>query len=163
MQRRRIESIVLIVHLDSSNLRVTRDYVLDELGPDAFNKSSDFRLSAWLAQQEDKHRIVIYQCDRELTQWTKLCIRHADVIFILADPTMPHIVTPAEESLEAYSMRTRKEMIFLHREDTKYPKGLLQIMTFFISCLNITICFRHVTLASKSELDICPLPHQVSK
>ena len=30
--------------------------------------------------------LVIYQCEPELTHWTKLCIRHADVIFILTDP-----------------------------------------------------------------------------
>ena len=103
-------------------IRLTKEYVKEELGADAFDKSSDFRLSAWLAQQEDKHRIVLYQCDRDLTSWTRLCVRHADVIFILVDPTYPRIVAPIEENLEAYSTRTRKEVIFLHREDVKYPK-----------------------------------------
>ena len=115
--------LVRALNMIDPSLRLTREYIENELGSDAFSKSSDFRLSAWLAQQEDKHRIVLYQCDRDLTQWTKLAVRHADVIFFLVDPTLPNAVTPLEESLEAYSMRTRKEMIFLHREDTKYPKG----------------------------------------
>ena len=67
-------------------LRLTRDYVLEELGDDAFDRNNDFRLSEWLASQEDKHRIVLYECDSYISDWTKLSIRHADVVFILADP-----------------------------------------------------------------------------
>ena len=59
---------------------------MDQIGSDAFQHSSDFRLSEWLAAQEDNHRIVLYQCDPDLTHWTKLCLRHADVVFMLADP-----------------------------------------------------------------------------
>ncbi len=66
--------------------RVTREGVLRQLGKDAFSQSEDYRLSAWLAQQEDKHRMVLYQCERELSPWTRLCVRHADVILILVDP-----------------------------------------------------------------------------
>ena len=115
--------LVRALNVIDPSLRLTRDQIENELGSNAFSKSSDFRLSAWLAQQEDKHRIVLYQCDRDLTQWTKLAVRHADVIFFLVDPTLPNAVTALEESLEAYSMRTRKEMVFLHKEDTKYPRG----------------------------------------
>ena len=74
-----------LIRIDPT-LRLTKDYVFDELGPAAFDKTSDFKLTEWLASQEDNHRIVIYQCEPELTHWTKLCIRHADVIFILTDP-----------------------------------------------------------------------------
>lgn len=52
-----------------------------------------------------------------------MCIRHADVIFLLVDPTKPSTVTSLEESLDAYAPRTRKEMVFLHKEETKYPKN----------------------------------------
>jgi len=111
-----------LIRIDPT-LRLTKDYVFDELGPAAFDKTSDFKLSEWLASQEDNHRIVIYQCEPELTHWTKLCIRHADVIFILTDPKDNSNVKPLERDLEALSRRTRKEMIFLHSEDTKYPEG----------------------------------------
>ena len=97
---------------------------MEELGPAAFEKTSDFKLTEWLASQEDNHRIVLYQCEPELTQWTKLCIRHADVIFILTDPKYDNSeIKPLERDLESLSRRTRKEMIFLHSEDTKYPEG----------------------------------------
>ena len=96
---------------------------MDQIGSDAFQHSSDFRLSEWLAAQEDNHRIVLYQCDPDLTHWTKLCLRHADVVFMLADPKDDNGIKPLERDLEALSRRTRKEMIFLHSEDTKYPEG----------------------------------------
>ena len=104
-------------------LRLTKEFIRNELGPSAFDKASDIRLNSWLNHQEDKHRVVLYQCDNEVNSWTKLCIRHADVILILVDPTSPTKITPLEENLENYSKRTRKEMIFLHKEDVKYPKG----------------------------------------
>ena len=104
-------------------IRLTKEYVLEELGASAFDKANDFRLSEWLASQEDKNRIVLYQCDPELTEWTRLCIRHADVIFILTNQKGNPTLSQFERSLEDLSRRTRKEMIFLHHEDTKYPKG----------------------------------------
>jgi len=104
-------------------IRLTREYVETELGSAALDRSADFRLSGWLAQLEDKHRVVLYQCERELTPWTRLCVRHADVIFILVDPNGPRLLLPVEESLEAISRRTRKEVIFMHHEDVQYPTG----------------------------------------
>ena len=67
-------------------LRLTREYVLSSLGNDAFDKALDFRLSAWLDSLEDKYQIILYQCENELNSWTRLCVRHADVIFILVNP-----------------------------------------------------------------------------
>ena len=45
-----------LIRIDPT-LRLTKDYVFDELGPAAFDKTSDFKLSEWLASQEDNHRI----------------------------------------------------------------------------------------------------------
>ena len=42
-----------------------------------------YRLSSWLGQQEDIHRIVLYQSDASLTPWTQRCIRQADCIIIV--------------------------------------------------------------------------------
>lgn len=43
----------------------------------------EYRLSSWLGQQEDLHRIVLYQTDYTLTPWTQRCIRQADCIIIV--------------------------------------------------------------------------------
>ncbi len=44
---------------------------------------NEYRLSSWLGQQEDMHRMVLYQCDYKLTPWTQRCIRQADCILIV--------------------------------------------------------------------------------
>ena len=44
---------------------------------------NEFRLLNWLGQQEDIHRMTLYQCDYTLTKWTKNCIRQADCILIV--------------------------------------------------------------------------------
>ena len=47
-------------------------------------RMNEYRLSSWLGQQEDIHRIVLYQCDYRMTPWTQRCIRQADAILIVA-------------------------------------------------------------------------------
>lgn len=55
----------------------------------------EFRLSGWLAQQEDAHRIVLYQTDTSLTPWTVRCLRQADCILIVGlgdqEPTVGQV------------------------------------------------------------------------
>lgn len=50
-----------------------------------------------------------------MISWTQLCIRHADVIFLLAMADEKPKVTAMEEQLVDMSKRTRKEMVFLHK------------------------------------------------
>lgn len=58
----------------------------------------EFRLSGWLAQQEDTHRIVLYQTDSSLTPWTVRCLRQADCILIVGlgdqEPTLGQVRRP---------------------------------------------------------------------
>ena len=44
---------------------------------------NEYRLSSWLGQQEDIHRMVLYQCDYKMTPWTQRCIRQADCLLIV--------------------------------------------------------------------------------
>ena len=58
----------------------------------------EYRLSSWLGQQEDIHRIVLYQADSTLTPWTQCCIRQADCILIVGlgdqEPTLGQVRRP---------------------------------------------------------------------
>jgi lysophospholipid hydrolase len=56
---------------------------MDRFGDSAFESINDYRLSAWLGQQEELHRIVVYQCDKQLTPWTRRSLRQADCILIV--------------------------------------------------------------------------------
>lgn len=47
------------------------------------SSTHEYRLCSWLGQQEDIHRIVLYQADSTLTPWTQRCVRQADCILIV--------------------------------------------------------------------------------
>uniref|UniRef100_A0A8C9KK63 Patatin like phospholipase domain containing 6 n=1 Tax=Panthera tigris altaica TaxID=74533 RepID=A0A8C9KK63_PANTA len=83
-------------------LLLNSDIIRARLGASALDSIQEFRLSGWLAQQEDAHRIVLYQTDASLTPWTVRCLRQADCILIVGlgdqEPTLgqvrrPHTVT----------------------------------------------------------------------
>eukprot|EP00095_Tigriopus_kingsejongensis_P004400 maker-scaffold93_size381549-snap-gene-2.23 protein:Tk04400 transcript:maker-scaffold93_size381549-snap-gene-2.23-mRNA-1 annotation:"neuropathy target esterase sws isoform x4" len=103
--------------------RLTSGMIKHRLGPSAFESSQDFRLNAWLAQQEHRHKVVLYQCDPEMTPWTKRCLRQADVILDVAIGGDDPYVTAFERELEKFAKRTRKELVMLHAESTVYPTG----------------------------------------
>ncbi|PKU29956.1 hypothetical protein llap_19740 [Limosa lapponica baueri] len=67
----------------SPTLLLTSDIIRARLGSSALDSIQEYRLSGWLAQQEDIHRIVLYQTDPTLTPWTVRCIRQADCILIV--------------------------------------------------------------------------------
>uniref|UniRef100_A0A3B1JXB1 lysophospholipase n=1 Tax=Astyanax mexicanus TaxID=7994 RepID=A0A3B1JXB1_ASTMX len=64
-------------------LLLNSDIIKQRLGSAALDSVHEYRLSSWLGQQEDIHRIVLYQTDSTLTPWTQRCIRQADCIIIV--------------------------------------------------------------------------------
>ncbi|XP_023238253.1 LOW QUALITY PROTEIN: neuropathy target esterase sws-like [Centruroides sculpturatus] len=107
-------------------LRLTSDFIRKTSGPSAFNSTNEYRLCAWLAQQEDQHKIVLYQCDLEFTPWTQRCIRQADCILIVALANQEPTVGELEKQLEHMSIKTQKELILLHRDDGLKPRNTVQ-------------------------------------
>uniref|UniRef100_A0AAR2J305 lysophospholipase n=1 Tax=Pygocentrus nattereri TaxID=42514 RepID=A0AAR2J305_PYGNA len=73
-------------------LLLTSDIIRERLGASALDSIHEYRLSGWLAQQEDINRIVLYQTDNSMTPWTQRCIRQADCILIVGlgdqEPTL---------------------------------------------------------------------------
>ncbi|NNE12132.1 MAG: cyclic nucleotide-binding domain-containing protein, partial [Ilumatobacter sp.] len=52
--------------------------------------------AAWLLEIENRMQISLLIADREPTEWTRLCLRHADRINIVADDVAPSAPTPVE-------------------------------------------------------------------
>ncbi|RVE68651.1 hypothetical protein OJAV_G00093920 [Oryzias javanicus] len=104
-------------------LLLTSDIIKQRLGSAALDSVHEYRLSSWLGQQEDIHRIVLYQSDSNLTPWTQRCIRQADCIVIVGlgeqEPTLGEL----ERMLESSSVRAQKQLVLLHREDGPPPSG----------------------------------------
>ncbi|CAH1402896.1 unnamed protein product [Nezara viridula] len=106
--------------------RLTSDIVRKELGLSAMDASQEYRLTSWLAQQEDAHRICLYQCDHGVTPWTQRCLRQADCVLIVAlgfkEPTIGKI----ELEIERLSIRTQKELVLLHKEGVERPNNTIE-------------------------------------
>ncbi|XP_045168122.2 patatin-like phospholipase domain-containing protein 7 isoform X1 [Mercenaria mercenaria] len=106
--------------------RFTSDIVKRWLGAGAFDSVNEFRLFSWLGQQEDLHRVILYQCDYTMTRWTKMCIRQADCILIVGIAGNDPKVGELEQQMETIDVRAQKELVLLHQEDADYPNGTVQ-------------------------------------
>ncbi|XP_028394632.1 patatin-like phospholipase domain-containing protein 7 isoform X3 [Dendronephthya gigantea] len=96
-------------------LLLTSFLVQSKLGTSALDSMHEYRLSSWLGQQEDLHRLVVYQADHYMSAWTKRCIRQADLILIVAlGDKEPH-VGQLEMQMENMQVRAQKELVLLHR------------------------------------------------
>ncbi|XP_048732326.2 patatin-like phospholipase domain-containing protein 7 isoform X2 [Ostrea edulis] len=109
-----------------SSMRLTSDIVKANLGAAALDSVNEFRLLNWLGQQEDIHRMTLYQCDYTLTKWTKNCIRQADCILIVGLFDGDPVVSELEKQIETLAVRAQKELVLLHREDAETPKGTVE-------------------------------------
>ncbi|XP_029025187.1 patatin-like phospholipase domain-containing protein 7 isoform X2 [Betta splendens] len=104
-------------------LLLTSDIIKQRLGAAALDSVHEYRLSSWLGQQEDIHRIVLYQTDYTLTPWTQRCIRQADCIIIVGLGEQDPAVGELERMLEGSAVRAQKQLVLLHKEDGPQPKG----------------------------------------
>ncbi|XP_065715348.1 patatin-like phospholipase domain-containing protein 6 isoform X5 [Patagioenas fasciata] len=107
-------------------LLLTSDIIRARLGSSALDSIHEYRLSGWLAQQEDIHRIVLYQTDCTLTPWTVRCIRQADCILIVGLGDQEPALGELEQMLENTAVRALKQLVLLHREDGPSPSRTVE-------------------------------------
>ncbi|XP_078285750.1 patatin-like phospholipase domain-containing protein 6 isoform X2 [Rhinoraja longicauda] len=107
-------------------LLMTSDIIRQRLGASALDSIHEYRLSAWLAQQEDLHRIVLYQTDYSMTPWTQRCIRQADCILIVGLGDQEPTLGLLEQMLENTAVRALKQLILLHKEDGPSPSRTVE-------------------------------------
>ncbi|XP_074066654.1 patatin-like phospholipase domain-containing protein 7 isoform X1 [Macrotis lagotis] len=107
-------------------LLLTSDNIKQRLGATALDSIHEYRLSSWLGQQEDIHRIVLYQADSTLTPWTQRCIRQADCILIVGLGEQEPSVGELEKMLENTAVRAQKQLILLHKEDGPEPSRTVE-------------------------------------
>ncbi|XP_053950453.1 neuropathy target esterase sws isoform X2 [Anastrepha ludens] len=108
-------------------LRLTSEVVRKQLGMHIFEPSNEYRMTSWLAQQEDRNTITLYQCDSSLSAWTQRCLRQADVVLIVGLGDHTTTVGKFEREIDRLAMRTQKELVLLyHESSTTKPKNTLQ-------------------------------------
>jgi NTE family protein len=82
------------------------------------------RQLAWLDEQEARHAMQVLVADREDTDWTRLCIRHADQVLLVADADAEAAITPAERHLlaaDALDAAPAPSLVLLHPDDRRIP------------------------------------------
>uniref|UniRef100_A0A671NQ53 Neuropathy target esterase-like n=1 Tax=Sinocyclocheilus anshuiensis TaxID=1608454 RepID=A0A671NQ53_9TELE len=107
-------------------LLLTSDISRERLGASALDSIHEYRLSGWLAQQEDINRIVLYQTDSSMTPWTQRCIRQADCILIVGLGDQEPALGELEQMLENTAVRALKQLVLLHREDGPGPSRTVE-------------------------------------
>ena len=111
------------LHLDSRHLEL-------KLGPGSATGLDDEthyrRIVNWLNEQEDKFRYIVFQCDPFPSNWTELCLRQGDLIYLVAfsdsDPD-PGEIERRILSGELGNSFARKDLILLYRDPSHLPDG----------------------------------------
>ncbi|XP_030208356.1 neuropathy target esterase isoform X2 [Gadus morhua] len=107
-------------------LLLTSEIIRERLGASALDSVHEYRLSGWLAQQEDINRIVLYQSDLTMTPWTQRCIRQADCILIVGLGDQEPALGQLEQMLENTAVRALKQLVLLHKEDGPGPSRTVE-------------------------------------
>jgi hypothetical protein len=99
--------------------------VTSNMGKHAFSQLGKLRLASWLAEQEEKYRIVLYLADSGSHSWMRTCIRQADCILLVGLGNNDPSVDEYEHFLINMKTTARKELVLLHPERS-CPAGATQ-------------------------------------
>ncbi|THH33139.1 hypothetical protein EUX98_g1035 [Antrodiella citrinella] len=95
--------------------------VSNHLGRHAFTRMGKLKAAGWLAEQEQKYRIVLYVADSSVNSaWTQTCIRQADYVMVIGmgeDPSLGEY----ERLLLSMKTTARKELVLLHPDRAVTP------------------------------------------
>ncbi|KPV72156.1 uncharacterized protein RHOBADRAFT_39615 [Rhodotorula graminis WP1] len=96
--------------------------VMQVLGRHAFSRMGQLKLAGWLAETEQKYRIILYVADTAVSApWTQTCIRQADCIMVVADGGADPELGEHEKLLVGMKTTARKELVLLHAERNVVP------------------------------------------
>ncbi|KAM4662641.1 LOW QUALITY PROTEIN: patatin-like phospholipase domain-containing protein 7 [Discoglossus pictus] len=145
-------------------LLLTSDNIKQRLGSAALDSVHEYRLSSWLGQQEDIHRIVLYQSDYSLTPWTQRCIRQADCILIVGLGDQEPTVGELEKMLENTAVRAQKQLVLLHKEDGPPPSRTVEWLNMRSWCSgHLHLCCPHRVFSKRSLPKLIEMYERVSQ
>ncbi|KAI7941845.1 hypothetical protein MJO29_013919 [Puccinia striiformis f. sp. tritici] len=109
--------------MNASTKMLDQSAILSVLGRHAFSRLGKLKLTGWLAELEQKFRIVLYVADTAVNApWTQTCIRQADYIMVVCDGGGQPDVGEYERLLSSMKITARKELVLLH-PDRNVPAG----------------------------------------
>ncbi|KAI8093035.1 uncharacterized protein BX664DRAFT_260351 [Halteromyces radiatus] len=112
----------LIHDVGASCILLNSATVTAVMGKHAFSRMGKLKIASWLAEQEEKARIVLYLADSGVnSQWTRTCIRQADCILLVGLGDEDPSVGEYERYMINMKTTARKELVLLHRERSCIP------------------------------------------
>ncbi|PLW22005.1 hypothetical protein PCANC_02407 [Puccinia coronata f. sp. avenae] len=109
--------------MNATTKMLDQSAILSVLGRHAFSRLGKLKLTGWLAELEQKFRIVLYVADTAVNApWTQTCIRQADYIMVVCDGGSQPEVGEYERLLSSMKITARKELVLLH-PDRNVPAG----------------------------------------
>jgi predicted acylesterase/phospholipase RssA/CRP-like cAMP-binding protein len=84
------------------------------------------QLDDWLASAEQAHRFLLLEADAEATEWTRSCLRQADLVVVVGHSSEDPLPTGAEIELvhEVDTLRSvRKVLVLLHPQNNEEITG----------------------------------------
>lgn len=91
--------------------------VLNHLGRHAFSRIGKLKLAGYLADLEEKYRMVLYVADTSVNApWTQTCISQADRILLVGMADSDPAIGEYERFLVGMKTTARKELVLLHPE-----------------------------------------------
>ncbi|MBW2389480.1 MAG: cyclic nucleotide-binding domain-containing protein [Deltaproteobacteria bacterium] len=120
----RLSSFGATLHLKSEN--VDRLAGLPGAALAEAGSVDDLDLGSWLAEQEFHKRFILYEADPTDTEWTKRCLRQADVVLIVADASDDPVPVGAELELlenEKAKSSVRRILALIQPPDIEKIRG----------------------------------------
>ncbi len=110
-----------------STLHLTASTVDTLLGARAAHTSADgpgsVRLAEWLSEQEQRHRIVVYEADDGPTEWTRRCLRQADRVVFIGRAASPPALNEVEAAFWRSDVATKRVLVLVHEPTVDRPSG----------------------------------------
>jgi lysophospholipid hydrolase len=146
--------------------------VMSHVGRHAFTRMGNLKVAGWLAEQEQRYRIVLYIADTPVgSQWTQTCIRQvsgtdlflwysainepanfckADYVMVVGLADDGPGVGDYEKMLLSSKTTARKELVILHSDRSVAPGGVTEwlrvsdVMSIFLYPKSLTFTNRIV-------------------
>jgi len=114
-----------------STLHVNSECIDDLIGVSGIamaqkGSPQDTRLGNWFADEENRQRFLLLEADAEATEWTRRCLRQADMVLIVGNSADDPSVTATELELmyDAETVRSvRHVLVLLHPESMQSIGG----------------------------------------
>lgn len=82
------------------------------------------KIQSWIGEQEEIHRYLLFESNFDLSIWSKICVKQADLILLVASSNDDNgRVNLIEHALLERCPLSRVELVILHEETEAYPVG----------------------------------------